>query len=173
MPLWKNKAYKLTESEVRYAMDNSRSNKEAARFLKISLSTYKRYAKMYIDSESGKTLYDLHTNKAGVGIPKNSGKYSGQKKLKEILEGKHPEYPARGLKRRLIREGYKAECCENCGFEERRITDYTVPLILVWDDGDKTNHKLENLTMMCYNCFYLTQSDLFSRRADQTDFKGY
>lgn len=175
MPLWKHKAYNLTESEIRYAMRNSRSNQEAARFLRISVAVYKRYAQMYIDSETGKSLYEMHKNKAGVGISKSGTKYSGRTCLKEILNGEHPEYLAKNLKLRLIKEGYKAECCEMCGFEERRVTDYTVPLILAWVDGDRTNHRLENLQLICYNCFYLTQSSLFNRRGDVGDLNtdGY
>lgn len=174
MPLWKNKAYNLTMDDIRYAMRNSKSNRGAARFLKISHPTYKKYAQLYIDEETGKSLYEIHKNKSGVGIARRGySKYSGKKGLKEILAGKHPEYHGKNLKQRLIKEGYRAECCEECGFDERRITDYTVPLILVWKDGDKTNHLDENLLLICYNCFYLTQSDLFNRRADRTDFKGY
>lgn len=174
MGFWKSKAYNLTESDVRYAMDNSQSNMGASRFLKVSFPTYKKYAKMYIDKDTGKSLYDLHKNVAGIGISrKTASKYFGKKGLKEILEGKHPEYHGKRLKKRLIQEGYRRECCEMCGFDERRITDFTVPLILIWEDGDKTNHKDENLKLICYNCFYLTQTDLFNRRADRTDFKGY
>jgi len=174
MAFWKNKAYNLTESDVRYAMENSLSNRGAARFLKISHPTYCKYAKMYVDKDTGKTLYSMHNNKAGVGIPRGGfAKYSGKKGLKAILDGKHPEYRGSKLKRRLIQEGYRAECCEDCGFEERRVTDFTVPLILVWQDGDKTNHIDDNLLLICYNCYYLTQSDLFNRRADKTDFSGY
>lgn len=174
MPLWKNKAYNLTESEIRYAMDNSRSNREAARFLKISYITYKKYAEMYVDADSGKTLFEIHKNPYGAGIPRrHSSRLSGKKGLAAILRGEHPKYSPKRLKHRLIIEGFREECCENCGFEERRVTDYTVPLILVWKDGDKTNHMNENLMLICYNCFYLTQGDLFRRRADRTDFKGY
>lgn len=175
MPLWKTKAYNLTEDEVRYAMDNTMSNRAAAKFLKISFPTYKKYAQMYRDAATQKSLYDLHTNQNGIGILRTrlSSPYAGKKGLADILDGKFPEYPARQLKKRLIKEGFREECCQECNFSERRITDYTVPLILVWLDGDKTNHKNENLKLLCYNCFYLTFSDLFNRKADRTDFKGY
>ena len=36
-------ALNLSESEIRYAMENSKSNSEAARFLKVSFTTYKKY----------------------------------------------------------------------------------------------------------------------------------
>ena len=58
----------ISESEIRYAMDNTKSNAEAARFMKVSFSTWKKYAKMYVDRETGMTLYDMHTNQEGQGI---------------------------------------------------------------------------------------------------------
>ena len=64
-------ALNLSESEIRYAMENSKSNSEAARFLKVSFTTYKKYAKQYTDSKSGKTLWELHKNQAGKGIRKD------------------------------------------------------------------------------------------------------
>lgn len=174
MPLWKNKAYNLTESQIRYAMRNTGSNLAASRFLKISYGTYKKYAKMYIDEETGEDLFELHKNQSGKGMRKRfRSRYGGKKKLKEILEGKHPTFPWRKLKNRLIRDGFKAEECELCGFNERRVTDYTVPLILIWKNGDKRDHRAENLELVCYNCYYLTHSDLYERQADALNFTGY
>jgi len=173
MPLWKHKAYSLTEDDIRYAMSMTKSNREAGKFLRIANSTYKRYASMYVDKETGKTLFELHKNQTGVGVIKGKKVYKGTTGLTAILEGKHPEYSSKNLKRRLIREGFKAEKCDTCGFEERRVTDYTVPLMLIWNDGDKSNHKLENLSLICYNCFYLTMGDVFTRRGYRIDLKGY
>lgn len=176
MPLWKTRAYKLTEEEIRYAMSKSNSNRAAAKFLNIAYSTYKRYALMYMDEESGKTLWELHKNEAGWGTSKGRRSNASRYKLDDVLAGKHPEYSGKTLKRRLISEGYRVESCERCGFEERRITDYSVPLILVWEDGDKSNHANDNLKLLCYNCFYLTMGSLFKQRQikiDRADFEGY
>ena len=60
----------LTESQIRYAMKNSKSNSGAARFLNISLTTYEKYSKRYIDSETNKNLWDLQKNKRGKGVKK-------------------------------------------------------------------------------------------------------
>jgi len=64
-------ALDIPESEIRYAMENTKSNAEAARFLKISFTTYKKYARLYTDRDTGKTLYELHKNQFGVGITKD------------------------------------------------------------------------------------------------------
>lgn len=148
-------ALDIPESDIRYAMENTKSNAAAARFLKISFTSYKKYAKLYTDRDTGKTLYELHKNQFGVGIPKdvvkaNSGMYS----IDNILSGKHPKYPSWKLRNRLLALAILPEKCNSCGYEERRITDDTVPLLLDHIDGDETNHCIENLQMLCMNCYY-------------------
>jgi len=149
-------AMNISESEIRYAMENTRSCAEAARFLKVSYETFRKYAKLYKDSKSGKTLFELHKNANGKGIPKpQRERLRGHYGIEDILEGKYPKYNRHRLKSRLLRSGLIEEKCECCGFNERRVTDYTVPLLLDWIDGDFTNHKRENLRFLCYNCYYL------------------
>ena len=153
-----------SESRIRYAMDNSKSNRGAALFLQVSFNTYKKYAKNYIDSETGLSLFELHKNQAGKKIPKGSVLQNGYYKLEDILEGKHPDYNPKKLKRRLIRDCILEEKCSRCGFEERRIFDYAVPLMLDWKDGDMTNHKRENLQFLCYNCYFLTVDNVAGKK---------
>lgn len=151
----------LTETEIRYAMENTKSASAAARFLRVSYESFRKYASMYIDEETGKSLFELIKNPTAKGIKKASTpKFHGRYGILDILKGKWPEYPAKKLKARILRHGLMEECCDNCGFNERRITDYTVPLILDWKDGDLTNHKRENLRFLCYNCFYLIVGNL-------------
>jgi len=148
-------SYNLPETDIRYAIANTQSNAEAARFMKVSFSTWKKYAKLYIDRESGKTLYDLHTNQAGVGITKDTSRAtSGPYPIDEILEGKHPNYPSWKLRNRLFALNIFQEECGCCGYAERRVTDDTVPLLLDHIDGNETNHCIENLQMLCLNCYY-------------------
>lgn len=145
----------LMESHIRYAMEHTKSNRSAAAFLNVSYPTYKKYAQLFVDSASGKSLFVLHMNKAGKGMRKaNTGAGAGTP-LKEILEGMHPNYNTINLKRRLLRSGLFEECCAECGFSERRITDYTVPLLLDYIDGDNSNKKKDNLRFLCYNHYYL------------------
>jgi hypothetical protein len=157
-------AFDLPESDIRYAMANTKSNAEAARFLKISFTTYKKYAKMYVDSETGRTLYDLHTNQAGVGITKDVCKASsGPYSIDQILQGKYPNYPTWKLRNRLLALNIFPEACACCGYAERRVTDDTVPLLLDHIDGDDTNHRVENLQMLCLNCYYQQVANPFKR----------
>ena len=52
------------------------------------------------------------------------------------------------------------EKCNSCGFEERRVTDHKVPLVLDFIDGNRKNHKHENLRMLCFNCSFLINGNL-------------
>ena len=143
------------ESDIRRAMDNTISNGAAARFLGTTLKTYRKYAKMYFD-EDGVDLYEKHKNITGKGVKRTGVRLGGEKySLQDVFDGKSPRYPLSKLKDKLFHEAYKAEECENCGFCERRVTDYSVPLILHQKDKDKSNYSLDNLEVLCYNCYYL------------------
>ena len=149
--------FNLSESEIRYAMSNTKSNHAAARFLKVSYETYRKYAKSYLDSASGRTLFELHKNISGKGIVKTPKVNTRSiTSLQDILNGLKPNYSVHKLKHRLIRHGFMSECCSLCGFSERRVHDYSVPLLLDFKDGDRSNFRLDNLQLLCYNCTYLT-----------------
>jgi hypothetical protein len=160
-------ALDIPESEIRYAMENTKSNAEAARFLKVSFTTYKKYARMYTDRDSGKTLYELHKNQFGVGIPKNiASARKGIYSIDGILEGKFPQYPSWKLRNRLLALAIMPEECTCCGYSERRVTDDTVPLRLDHIDGDVTNHRIENLQMLCLNCYYQQTGNPYNENKD-------
>lgn len=152
-----NQPLYLTEAEIKYAMAHTKSNTEAAKYLGISIGAWTRYAKLYFDPVTSKSLYEMHCNYKGNRVSHGQGKYKTD--INEILEGKHPGYDPRRLKTRLLREAIKDESCELCGFNERRIIDYQVPLILTWKDGDNRNHSIDNLQLICYNCYMLTIGD--------------
>ena len=158
----------LTESQIRYAMQNSFGNKDAARFLKIDYRTYNRWAKEHIDSETGKTLYDMHTNQAGVGIIKDTIKAtSGPYSIDKILTGEYPNYPTWKLRNRLLALDILKEECNCCGYAEHRVTDDTVPLLLDHMDGDETNHCIENIQLLCLNCYYQQTGNPFNKDKEQ------
>ena len=143
----------LMESEIKEAQGKARSAMEAARILGVSYNTYKKYAKLY-------GIFEDLKNPEGVGIQKGFNIKKGKYSLDDILKGEYPDYPVWKLKRRLISNGYILEKCNECGFEERRLTDHKVPLVLDHMDGDRTNHKYDNLRMLCLNCSFLINGNL-------------
>jgi hypothetical protein len=160
-------SFDLSESDIRYAMSNTKSNSEAARFCRVSFTTWKKYANMYRDRETEKTLYDMHTNQAGVGITKDSaGANSGPYSIDRILQGEFPNYPTWKLRNRLLALAILPEECASCGYSERRVTDDTVPLLLDHVDGDEVNHRIENLQMLCLNCYYQQAGNPFNKQKE-------
>jgi hypothetical protein len=164
------KGYQLLESQVRYAMENTTSNSEAAKWLRISFSTWKKYARSYIDEATGKTLYDLHKENGfakRLVLPqtryrrKASAPWAFQPTpIDEVFANKHPKYSLHAFKTRLIKEGWIQERCSCCGFQERRQYDYEIPLKMHWVDGDKRNYALENIQLLCYNCYFINVGNL-------------
>ena len=143
----------LLESEIKEVQLKARSAAEAARLLGVSYNTYKKNAKEYGVFEELKTPH-------GIGIRKGTNPGTLAHSLDDILAGKYPEYPVWKLKKRLLNNGYLLEKCNNCGFEERRVTDFRVPLVLDFLDGDRCNHKYDNLRMLCFNCSFLINGNL-------------
>lgn len=156
-------ALDLTETQIRYAMKNSKSNGEAARFLNVCFNTYKKYAKQYVDSETGKTLFELH--KAQIrGKQTSKTKVVKGKSIDDIFLGKHPEYPNTALSARLTRVGHLHDFpheCHNCGYNENRIIDNRMPVILDHINDNWFDHQRDNLRWLCYNCFHNLKSNLY------------
>lgn len=155
----------IDRADIERAMRNSRSNRGAARYLGISIKTYKKIATRY-KTDEGKTLYEIHCNKPATGIPKYANRNSRGPVLIDILEGAVSTkfISMKEVKRRLIVEGYKKEECSRCGFKDKRKIDEKAPLIVNYIDGNKKNWKLENIEFLCYNCYFLNIGDVFEKK---------
>ena len=160
----------LTENVIRNAMKHTQSNFQAARYLNVTIETYRKYAKMYVDQESGKNLYELHKNDTGLGIKRIKwNKEISIDKINEIVTSEsYRAVDQQKLKNRLIYEGILRMECYKCQHNEKRVVDYKQPLILSFKDGNKHNWKVENLEMLCYNCYFLFVGNLFSERQIRT-----
>ena len=141
---------KVSKSKVVWSINETQSMRQASKLLGVSYNTFKKYAKLY---EVWSPL------DSGKGIP--NGSTGGYKpiELEEIFKGNHPNYSDTKLLHRCFREGYLAEECSNCGYDEYRPADMTKPLMLDYLDDDYTNKELANLRVLCYNCFYLLKMD--------------
>lgn len=149
----------LLQSQIEHAMRVTRSNRAAAEYLRVTYRFYRRFAMLYKNSE-GVSLFEAHKNQSGSGIAKGSKGHNMRHKLDEIVAGKHPTYPREKLIRRLVANGYLVEKCNMCGFSTKRPTDFRTPLLLHHINGNKTDHRLDNLEILCYNCYYVHVGDL-------------
>ena len=145
------------QSEIELAQKSARSEAEAARILGVAYNTYKKWAEKY-------GIFGNIKNQSGAGIPKGISNSTFKYTLESLMNGEHPQYPLAKFKKRLLEGGYLPEKCMNCGFEERRIMDFKVPLILDFQDGDKTNWQHDNLRMLCFNCSFLMNGNLNGKK---------
>lgn len=126
------------------ASNISKSASEAASLLDIKYDTYKKYAIKYgcfITNQSGK----------------NTSKVSGSKiPITEILEGLHPQYQSNKLRVRLLKEGYFQYKCYSCNLTE--WLNKPISLELEHIDGNSSNHRFINLTLLCPNCHSFTST---------------
>ena len=146
------------------AMNKTKSVKAAARYLNCSYQHLKRYMKLYQDVETGMTLFDKHKNQSGKGIPKFLSSKGKEPALLDIIEGRIDAslFSPEKIKYKLITEGYLEEECDKCCFQERRVTDYKVPLILNFKDKNKKNYNKDNIHFLCYNCYFLYVDNVFT-----------
>jgi hypothetical protein len=148
----------LLESEILAAQSISKTEAEVARKLGVSFMTYRKYSKMY-------GLYGRVANMAGKGIDKSvKNEDAGKYPLNQILENKFPNYSTNRLKARLIRSKRIERKCHKCGFNEERISDKQVPLLLNYIDGNPKNKLRENIELLCYNCYFLHVNNPFGCR---------
>ena len=157
----------LSKQQILAAMSQTKSNRAACRYLNVSYIHYKRYAKIYEATEEGyPNLFEQHKNQSGKGNPKFIPNKKKQPALLDIIEGRVPmvHFTPEKMKKRLIEEGFLKEECYMCGFHERRVSDYKIPIILHFKDKNKKNYRMENLEFLCYNCYYLSVSDIFTSK---------
>ena len=157
------KAKPLSKEQIVAATNKTLSNRAAARYLNVSYQHFKKWAKLY-KNDKGETLFDAHKNQSGKGIPKFLKGQGKEPALIDIIEGRvdASSFSPDKIKYRLITEGYLLEECSNCKFNERRVIDYKIPIILHFKDKNKQNYRKENIELLCYNCYFLNVGDIFN-----------
>ena len=159
------KSKPITKEECLRAMRHTKSVRAAARYLNCSYQHLKPIMKMYEATENGfDNLFEQHKNQQGKGIPKFLGNGKKLPPLVEIIEGRvdPSSFNPDKIKYKLLTEGYLEEKCSCCGFNERRVADYKMPLLLHFKNGNKKHYVLDNLEMLCYNCYFLRVADVFT-----------
>jgi hypothetical protein len=141
------KRIKVSDQEIIDAAINSNSAMSAASKLGIKYETFRVHAKR---------LGVFFTNQSGKGNKKCRKNGSGKFSLTEILEGKHPTYQSNKLRMRLFSENIKEEKCEICGIKE--WLNKKISLEVDHIDGNRYNHKIDNLRIICPNCHSQTET---------------
>lgn len=76
--------------------------------------------------------------------------------LDHILAGNHPHFQTYKLKNRLIKNGILIYLCAICGIDSWNKKQLNLELDHI--DGNRTNHILSNLRLLCPNCHAQTDT---------------
>jgi hypothetical protein len=134
----------IPQDRVIEVCNQSQSMAKAAAVLNIHFNTLKRLA----------TLYGCYAPNQSL---KGGNKSTPAKiKLAEILEGAHPYFQTYKLKNRLLKEGLLENKCSICGIKDwnHRVINLELDHI----DGNRINHVLSNLRILCPNCHSQTDT---------------
>jgi len=156
----------ISKEDCIRAMKHTRSVRAAARYLNCSYQHLKPFMKAYKDEETGLSLFDLHKNQCGKGIPKFiSGNHLDKiAPIEDIVNGKvdASSFNAEKLKFKLIEAGYMLEQCYYCGFNSKRKVDGKIPLLMNFLNGYKHDYINGNAQLCCYNCYFMNVGNVFT-----------
>jgi hypothetical protein len=141
----------IEENEFIRIVNESVTMAEASLKLGLHFNTFKRYAQKF-----------------GVYDPNQGGKGKNKKGVvrvstDKILNGEYPQFQTFKLKNRLFKEGIlKNECCL-CGITEWNNKPLNCELDHI--DGNRANHKIDNLRILCPNCHSQTETYRSKKRS--------
>ncbi len=134
----------IPQSLVVEVCTRSNSMAKAAAELNIHFNTLKRLA----------ILYNCYRPNQGL---KGGNKNAPAKIiLNKILAGEHPSFQTYKLKNRLLKEGILIYKCAICGINSWNNKQLSLELDHI--DGNRINHTLPNLRLLCPNCHAQTDT---------------
>lgn len=101
-------------------------------------------------------LIEAHRKCVKLGLKVKNGGYAKPVPLDEILDGQHGYYPTGKLKKRLLDSNILKYKCDICDINE--WNGCSLVLHLDHKDGNSTNHKKNNLRLLCPNCHSQTDT---------------
>lgn len=151
------------------AMAKTKSVLAAARYLNCSYQHLKPYMKSYKDEKTGLSLFELHKNQSGKGVPKFMSNTPFGKKapaIDDIVNGRADasSFSLEKIKFKMIEAGYLLEQCYHCGYDEKRDIDGKSPLLMFFKDKNKNNFQDGNAQLTCYNCYFLNIGKVFNEK---------
>ncbi len=134
----------LSEATVVEVCKRSNSMAMAAAELNIHFNTLKRLA----------LLYNCYYPNQGL---RGGNKKSPVKiQLEKILAGDHPSFQTYKLKNRILKEGLLDNKCSICGITTWNNKQLNLELDHI--DGNRINHQISNLRLLCPNCHSQTDT---------------
>ncbi len=138
----------ITKNMILDAQKHTKSNMAAAKWMRVSYTTYKKWAKYY-------GVFEQHLNQKGDGIKKGFAVRTVN--VEDVVLGKR-QPPRRWsqsvVKEELIDKGYWQHECSNCGYNEENMATGKTCLGIDFKDGDSKNWLLDNIRLLCVNCYY-------------------
>jgi 5-methylcytosine-specific restriction endonuclease McrA len=129
-----------SDEKIIEAIKNNDAMAKAAIECGIHFNTFKRRAEKL-------GVYDPNQGRKGV----TRGHYCERRiSTDEILEGKHPYYQCFKLKNRLLEEKILEYFCSVCNIDQYQ--GKFIALELDHINGNRRDHRLENLRLLCPNC---------------------
>jgi hypothetical protein len=129
----------ISDEDIINVCSTAPSMSKACSILRMNLKTFTKRAR---------NLGVYKKNQGSKGVKRDIEYKSID--INEILEGKHPQYQSNKLRLRLIKDSIKEAECECCGLSE--WNGLPIPLELNHIDGDRHNHLIKNLEIICPNC---------------------
>jgi len=138
----------ITKNMILEAQKHTKSNMAAAKWMNVCYTTYRKWAKYY-------GVFEQHLNQKGDGIKKGFAVRTVN--VEDVVLGKR-QPPRRWsqsvVKEELIDKGYWQNECSNCGYNEENMATGKTCLGIDFADGDSKNWLLDNIRLLCVNCYY-------------------